>query len=83
MPGHEDSEQPLPVAGARRPLRVLVIGAGVSGISVARGLLWDGRDVTVVEQRSDTRAGCAVLSSGCGLAYERFDRRPATRARRR
>jgi glycine/D-amino acid oxidase-like deaminating enzyme len=35
------------VAQTARPLRVLVIGAGVSGISVARGLLRDGHDVTI------------------------------------
>lgn len=62
MPGYHDSEKPLPVAGARRPLRVLVIGAGVSGISVARGLLRDGHDVTVFEQRSDTRAGGGAVT---------------------
>ncbi len=62
MPGYEDSENLLPVAVARRPLRVLVIGAGVSGISVARGLLRDGHDVTVFEQRSDTRAGGGAVT---------------------
>jgi FAD-dependent urate hydroxylase len=62
MPGHEGSEMLLPLAGARRPLRVLVIGAGVSGISVARGLLRDGHDVTVFEQRRDTRAGGGAVT---------------------
>jgi FAD-dependent urate hydroxylase len=38
-------------------LRVLVIGAGVGGISVARALLRDGHDVTVVERRKDMRPG--------------------------
>src|SRR5690242_9964437 len=38
-------------------LKVLVIGAGVGGISVARALLRDGHDVTVVERRSDMRPG--------------------------
>ncbi|WP_175286750.1 NAD(P)-binding protein, partial [Mycobacterium avium] len=35
------------MVGDARPLRVLVVGAGVAGISVARGLLRDGHDVTV------------------------------------
>lgn len=39
-----------------RPLRVLVVGAGVAGISVARGLVRDGHDVTVFERRPDVRA---------------------------
>src|SRR4029078_1692660 len=38
-------------------LRVLVVGAGVGGISIARGLLRDGHDVTVFEQRPDMRPG--------------------------
>ncbi|OMC46991.1 2-polyprenyl-6-methoxyphenol hydroxylase [Mycobacterium sp. IS-2888] len=46
----------------RRPLRVLVVGAGVSGISVARGLLRDGHDVTVFDQRTDTRAGGGAVT---------------------
>ncbi|MGD1171729.1 FAD-dependent oxidoreductase [Mycobacterium seoulense] len=40
----------------QRPLRALVVGAGVGGISVARGLLRDGHDVTVFERRPDVRA---------------------------
>ncbi|GBG38817.1 FAD-dependent oxidoreductase [Mycobacterium montefiorense] len=43
-------------------MRVLVIGAGVSGISVARGLLRDGHDVTVFDQRADTRAGGGAVT---------------------
>lgn len=43
-------------------MRVLVIGAGVSGISVARGLLRDGHDVTIVDQRRDTRAGGGAVT---------------------
>jgi FAD-dependent urate hydroxylase len=52
------------VAEARstRPLRVLVIGAGVSGISVARGLLRDGHDVTVFDQREEPRAGGGAVT---------------------
>ena len=38
-------------------LRILVVGAGVGGISIARGLLRDGHDVTVFEQRPDMRPG--------------------------
>ncbi|MCV7165797.1 FAD-dependent monooxygenase [Mycobacterium stomatepiae] len=54
----------LPSSSSRsgRPLRVLVIGAGVSGISVARGLLRDGHDVTVFDQRADTRAGGGAVT---------------------
>ena len=43
-------------------LRVLVIGAGVSGISVARGLLRDGHEVTVFDQRKDTQAGGGAVT---------------------
>jgi FAD-dependent urate hydroxylase len=45
-----------------RPLRVLVIGAGVSGISVARGLLRDGHDVAVFDQRKETSAGGGAVT---------------------
>jgi FAD-dependent urate hydroxylase len=44
------------------PLRVIVIGAGVSGLSVARGLLRDGHDVTVFDQRTDTQAGGGAVT---------------------
>jgi FAD-dependent urate hydroxylase len=41
--------------------RILVVGAGVGGISVARGLLRDGHEVSVFEQGTDVRtAGGAV-----------------------
>jgi FAD-dependent urate hydroxylase len=52
------------VAKARStpPLRVLVIGAGVSGISVARGLLRDGHDVTVFDQREEPQAGGGAVT---------------------
>ncbi len=43
-------------------IRILVIGAGVSGISVARGLLRDGHDVMVFDQRGDTRAGGGAVT---------------------
>jgi len=45
-----------------RPLRILVVGAGVGGISVARGLLRDGHDVTVFERRPDARAGGGAVT---------------------
>jgi len=45
-----------------RPLRILVVGAGVSGISIARGLLRDGHDVTVFDQRSDVQAGGGAVT---------------------
>lgn len=50
--------QPAP----QRPLRVLVVGAGVGGLSVARGLLRDGHDVTVFEQRPEVRAGGGAVT---------------------
>ncbi|MBF9328341.1 FAD-dependent oxidoreductase [Mycobacteroides chelonae] len=43
-------------------LRVLVVGAGVGGISIARGLLRDGHDVTVYERRPDVQAGGGALT---------------------
>jgi FAD-dependent urate hydroxylase len=46
----------------REPLRVLVVGAGVGGISVARGLLRDGHDVAVFEQRPDAQAGGGAVT---------------------
>lgn len=48
---------PVPNARSTRSLRILVVGAGVAGISVARGLLRDGLDVTVFERRPDVTAG--------------------------
>jgi 2-polyprenyl-6-methoxyphenol hydroxylase-like FAD-dependent oxidoreductase len=64
MPGYEQPQRLklVPRAPSTRPLRVLVIGAGVSGISVARGLLRDGHDVTVFDQRTDTRAGGGAVT---------------------
>src|SRR4029077_15328858 len=43
-------------------LRILVVGAGVGGISVARGLLRDGHDVTVFERRPDMRAAGGAVT---------------------
>jgi FAD-dependent urate hydroxylase len=39
-----------------------VVGAGVSGISIARGLLRDGHDVTIFEQRPDMRPGGGAVT---------------------
>ena len=47
---------------AARPLRILIIGAGVGGIATARGLLRDGHDVTVFEQRRDMRPGGGAVT---------------------
>ncbi|SNV89554.1 2-polyprenyl-6-methoxyphenol hydroxylase-like oxidoreductase [Mycolicibacter terrae] len=46
----------------RRSLRILVAGAGVSGIAAARGMLRDGHDVTVFEQRPEIRAGGGAVT---------------------
>jgi len=50
------------VFGHGHSLRVLVVGAGVAGISVARGLLRDGHDVTVFEQRPDVQASGGAVT---------------------
>ncbi|KLO43448.1 2-polyprenyl-6-methoxyphenol hydroxylase [Mycobacterium nebraskense] len=50
------------MSGHGRSLRVLVVGAGVGGISVARGLLRDGHDVTVFERRPDVRAAGGAVT---------------------
>jgi len=44
------------------PLRILVVGAGVGGISIARGLLRDGHDVTVFDKRPDVTAGGGAVT---------------------
>lgn len=44
-------------------LRILVVGAGVGGISVARGLLRDGHDASVFEQRPDAHAGGGAVTT--------------------
>jgi FAD-dependent urate hydroxylase len=43
-------------------LRILVVGAGVGGISVARGLLRDGHDVTVFERRPNLESGGGAVT---------------------
>jgi len=55
----KDSAKRVPRSEA---LRILVIGAGVGGISIARGLLRDGHDVTVFEQRPDNRPGGGAVT---------------------
>ena len=49
-------------APSTRSLRILVVGAGVGGISIARGLLRDGHDVTVFERRPDVLAGGGAVT---------------------
>src|ERR1700738_3699058 len=53
---------PVPNAPSTRPLRILVVGAGAGGISIARGLLRDGHDVPVFEQRSAPEAGGGAVT---------------------
>jgi FAD-dependent urate hydroxylase len=43
-------------------LRILVVGAGVSGIAVARGLMRDGHDVSVFDRRPDVTAGGGAIT---------------------
>jgi FAD-dependent urate hydroxylase len=45
-----------------RRLRALVVGAGVGGISLARGLLRDGHEVAVFEQRPDAQPGGGAVT---------------------
>src|SRR6201997_2112556 len=52
----------MTTARSSRSLRILVVGAGVGGISIARGLLRDGHDVTVFERRPDVRAGGGAVT---------------------
>lgn len=52
----------MPVPNASSRLRILVVGAGVGGISIARGLLRDGHDVTVFERRPDVTAGGGAVT---------------------
>jgi FAD-dependent urate hydroxylase len=43
-------------------MRVLVVGAGVGGIAIARGLLRDGHDVTVFERRPSLQPGGGAVT---------------------
>jgi FAD-dependent urate hydroxylase len=49
-------------AGRRLKSRILIVGAGVSGIAAARGLLRDGHDVTVFDQRPNVTAGGGAVT---------------------
>ena len=62
--GHGRSAKlmPVPDAPATQPLRILVVGAGVGGISIARGLLRDGHHVTVFDQRPSVQAGGGAVT---------------------
>ena len=40
--------------------RILVIGAGISGLAAALGLQRLGHDVTIVEERADTSSGAGI-----------------------
>lgn len=53
----------LPVVSVKvNALRIIVVGAGAAGMSIARGLLRDGHDVTVYEQRPDMRPGGGAVT---------------------
>ena len=64
IPGYGRSAKlvPVPNAPSTPSLRILVLGAGVGGISIARGLLRDGHDVTVFEQRPNVQAGGGAVT---------------------
>ena len=60
--GRSPKLMPVPKAPSDRSLRILVVGAGVGGIAVARGLLRDGHDVTVFERRPDVKPGGGAVT---------------------
>jgi FAD-dependent urate hydroxylase len=60
--GRSAKRVPVPNAPPNPSPRILVVGAGVSGISVARGLLRDGHDVTVFDQRPNVQAGGGAVT---------------------
>ncbi|OBI05639.1 2-polyprenyl-6-methoxyphenol hydroxylase [Mycolicibacter heraklionensis] len=49
-------------SSAPSALRILVVGAGVAGLSLARGLLRDGHDVTVFERRPQLQPGGGAVT---------------------
>jgi FAD-dependent urate hydroxylase len=75
MTSYAPSSPSLPVPGgpSNPSLRVLVIGAGVGGLSVARGLLRDGHDVTVFERRPRVQPGggaVTIWSNGATVLHQ-------------
>jgi 2-polyprenyl-6-methoxyphenol hydroxylase-like FAD-dependent oxidoreductase len=60
--GRSATRVPVPNSPTNPPPRILVVGAGVSGISVARGLLRDGHDVAVFDQRPNVQAGGGAVT---------------------
>jgi FAD-dependent urate hydroxylase len=60
--GRSSTLLPVPNGPSTPSLRILVVGAGVGGLSIARGLLRDGHDVTVFEQRPRTHAGGGAVT---------------------
>jgi len=60
--GHSAKRVLVPHAPPNPSPRILVVGAGVSGISVARGLLRDGHNVTVFDQRRNVQAGGGAVT---------------------
>jgi FAD-dependent urate hydroxylase len=60
--GRSSTSLPVPNGQSTSSLRVLVVGAGVGGLSIARGLLRDGHHVTVFEQRPHTQAGGGAVT---------------------
>ena len=58
----------------QRTLRVVVVGAGVGGISIARALTNDGHDVVAEHRRGHQPAAIQLTRSGA-------DKRPSARLR--
>lgn len=62
--GQAPQAAPPPVPAGPRPLRVCVIGAGVSGLTTARELEKQGHHVTVLERASEVGGKCGSVSLG-------------------